>query len=195
MRGLEDFGMSEHDDSDLPLEEGDVEQPLPGPEGSEQESDWTDDSNMPFEDPEKKKKGGCLSPLGFFVIVGITGVLAAILVPNFIRARSRGQLTACKSNLKNIGTAFEMYSTDFSGMYPKSMDLLTPNYLKTIPECPSAGRVTYTMKTTAAYNTAGFQDYYFIKCEGGNHTAVSVPENYPQYDGIQGLIERPPSSW
>lgn len=195
MRRLEDFEMSEHDEDEVPIENGEIEQTSSAPVAEQQDSDWTDDSNMPFEDPEKKKKGGCLSPLGFFVILGVTGVLAAILVPNFIRARSRGQLTACKSNLKNIGTAFEMYSTDYSGMYPKNLDLLTPNYLKSIPECPSAGRVTYTMKSTAAYNTAGFQDYYFIRCEGKNHTAVSVAENYPQYDGIQGLIERPPSSW
>ena len=195
MSRLEDFEMSERDEDEVPIENGEIEQTSSAPVAEQQDSDWTDDSNMPFEDPEKKKKGGCLSPLGFFVILGVTGVLAAILVPNFIRARSRGQLTACKSNLKNIGTAFAMYSTDYRGMYPKTLDLLTPNYLKSIPECPSAGRVTYTMKSTAAYNTAGFQDYYFIRCEGKNHTAVSVAENYPQYDGIQGLIERPPSSW
>jgi type II secretory pathway pseudopilin PulG len=195
MSRLEEFEMSERDEDQDPIEDGEIEQTPSTPVVEHQETDWTDDSNMPFEDPEKKKKGGCLSPLGVFVIIGITGVLAAMLVPNFIRARSRGQLTACKSNLKNIGTAFEMYSTDYSGKYPKSMDLLTPKYLKTIPECPSAGKVTYTMKTTAAYNTAGFQDYYFIRCEGRNHTAVSVDENYPQYDGIQGLIERPPHNW
>ena len=183
--------MSEHDEDEIQADEQSEEQ-VQGPEAEGAESDWSDDTNMPFEDPEKKKKGGCISPLGFFVILGVTGVLAAILVPNFIRARSRGQLTACKSNLKNIGTAFEMYSTDNSGKYPPTMDLLTPNYLKTIPECPAAGRVTYTMRTgeNAAYNTAGFQDYYFIQCEGKNHTAVSVPENYPQYDGIQGLLDR-----
>jgi type II secretory pathway pseudopilin PulG len=156
------------------------------------ENDWEDDSSAPFEDPDEEKKGGCVSPLFILALLGIFGVLGAIMVPNFIRARSRGQLTACKSNLKNIGTAFEMYSTDWSGKYPANLDLLTPNYLKTIPECPATGDVSYTMKTgsTAAYNTAGFEDYYFIQCEGENHTAVSVPENYPQYDGIQGLIDR-----
>jgi type II secretory pathway pseudopilin PulG len=144
------------------------------------------------DEAEEKKKGGCISPLGIMACTGILLVLAAILVPNFIRARSRGQLTACKSNLKNIGTAFEMYSTDWSGKYPRHIDMLTPNYLKTIPECPATGSITYqaVMGSAVAYNNPGFDDYYFVQCSGENHTAVNVQKDYPQYDGISGLIER-----
>ena len=88
-----------------------------------------------------------------------------------------------------------MYSSDWEGKYPSSLSQLTPKYLKTIPECPAAGSVTYKslIGPGTAYNTGtanGFQDYYFIYCGGENHAAVSVPENYPQYDGISGLIER-----
>jgi len=42
-------------------------------------------------------------------------------------------LTAMKSNLKNIGTALEMYSSDHKGRYPEKLDYLTPDYLKTLP--------------------------------------------------------------
>jgi type II secretory pathway pseudopilin PulG len=160
---------------------------------SQDKTDITqDDPNSPFEDPDEKKKGGCISPVGLFCLVGVTAVLGAIVVPNYISSQSRGGITACKSNLKNIGTGLEMYSTDWDGMYPTTFAALTPNYLKTIPECYAAGRVTYTLQTgeNVAYNTAGFKDYYFLQCEGANHTSVSVPENYPQYDGVQGLIDR-----
>lgn len=85
----------------------------------------------------------------------------------------------------------EMYSTDFDGKYPTGFSLLTPNYLKTIPECPSAGEVSYRASFgNSAYNTKGYEDYYFLQCSGTNHGSVSMPANYPQYDGIQGLIER-----
>ncbi len=125
------------------------------------------------------------------IVIAIIAILAAILVPNFIRARAQGQLTACKSNLKNIGTALEMYSTDWSGRYILNGAFqanLTPNYLKTIPTCPSAGSDTYTN----VYTSASIPDAYTIWCSGTNHTGASITQpNYPQYTAVQGLIERP----
>ncbi len=87
----------------------------------------------------------------------------------------------------------EMYSEDWGGHYPpRGLAQLTPNYLKTIPECPPAGTITYTLEQgpEATYNTQSYQDYYFIRCKGKNHLSVSVPANYPQYNGVEGLIER-----
>ena len=141
-----------------------------------------------------RRRSGGFTLIELMIVIAIIAILAAILVPNFIRARAQGQLTACKSNLKNIGTALEMYSTDWSGKYPGTTTLLTPNYLKTIPECPSAASVTYSAAfgSTAPLNSQGYQDYYFVECSGENHDAVSVTANYPAYNGIQGLIERAP---
>lgn len=119
-------------------------------------------------------------------------LLAAILVPNFIRARAQGRMgPACKSNLKNIGTALEMYSTDNSGHYTASLSALTPNYLRRLPECPQADEVSYKIATgNVGYNTAGFEDYYIVWCDGANHTSVKTPAGFPQYDGLRGLYER-----
>ncbi|MFA5508717.1 MAG: hypothetical protein WC423_25050, partial [Vulcanimicrobiota bacterium] len=135
---------------------------------------------------EEKEKRPFFTPLSLLILLVVCAAMAATLIPNFIRARGGGNLTHCKSELKKIGTAMEMYSTDYSGKYPTSMALLTPKYLKTIPECPAAGRVTYvaTFGEGVAYNTHNFKDYYFIECRGDHHATVSVPENYPQYDGI-----------
>ncbi len=121
------------------------------------------------------------------MVVAVVGSVAL----GFFRPTNR--ITACKSNLKNIGTAMEMYSTDWSGKYPTNgMISLTPNYLKTIPECPQGGPGTYTMEMgkSATYNTQSYEDYYFVYCKGDAHAPISVPANYPQYDGIRGLIER-----
>lgn len=134
--------------------------------------------------PNRRKAGFTLIEL--MIVIAIIAILAAILVPNFIRARAQGQLTACKSNLKNIGTASEMYSTDSSGRYPGAIATLTPNYLKTIPTCPSAG--TNTVYTN--YTSASIPDNYTVFCNGSNHIAASSSPNYPQFTAVQGLIER-----
>ncbi len=113
-------------------------------------------------------------------------VLGWVLIsPNFIRSHHGGQTTACKSNLKNIGTALEMYSTDHAGLYPPSPALLLPNYLKTIPTCPSVGWVTYR------FQMASQPDLYTVVCDGCNHSAAGIQGNYPQYTSATGLIERP----
>ena len=85
------------------------------------------------------KKGFTLIEL--MIVIAIIAILASILVPNFVKARAQGQLTACKSNLKNIGTAMEMFSADHNGRYPTTkQDILgtaaNPGYMKVIPTCP-----------------------------------------------------------
>lgn len=121
----------------------------------------------------------------------LLGVGAAIMVPNFTKARSQGQLTACKSNQKNIATALEMYSTDYAGAYPKSMNQLTPNYLKTIPSCPVAGTDTYSSSYSLKKSDNGDYQIYEVFCSGANHVQSAVPENYPRYNGDVGIIEQP----
>jgi prepilin-type N-terminal cleavage/methylation domain-containing protein/prepilin-type processing-associated H-X9-DG protein len=56
------------------------------------------------------------------VVIAIIAILAAILFPVFARAREAARSTACKSNLKQIGTAMAMYSQDYD-------ELLTPTYV------------------------------------------------------------------
>ncbi|MDQ7822115.1 MAG: prepilin-type N-terminal cleavage/methylation domain-containing protein [Candidatus Eremiobacteraeota bacterium] len=131
----------------------------------------------------KRKKGFTLIEL--MIVIAIIAILAAILVPNFLRARAQGQLTACKSNLKNIGTAMEMYSTDNQGRYPSAKTGVTPNYLKQIPTCASAGTDPYSY----VYTTV--PDAYTTWCSGSYHTSVmgTSKSSYPQYDAVQGLIE------
>lgn len=140
-----------------------------------------------------RRRSGGFTLIELMIVIAIIAILAAILVPNFIRARAQGQLTACKSNLKNIGTAMEMYSTDWSGKYPSGIGSLTPNYLKTIPICPAEGTDTYTTGFSRTLGNPGaYQDYYYVACQGGNHESVNVSGNYPAYNGVVGLIERAP---
>ena len=118
-----------------------------------------------------------LSLLGSLALVG--SLVSFFLVPNLIRCRLRqGRLAGCQSNIRNLATSLEMYSTDNAGHYPKSLTQLTPTYLKYIPRCPSACRDTYSH----GYERAQEPDAYTVMCEGCHHHdgGIDTP-NFPRY--------------
>ncbi len=131
-----------------------------------------------------------------FIILGLLTLLIVAISPNFVRARAQGRMSGCPSNLKNIGIALEMYSTDNDGRYPERIQALTPNYLKTLPTCPAADRDTYSASyqtgPEAPGNDERYLDFYRIACQGENHRATRGPGDYPAYDGLRGLYERAP---
>ncbi len=54
------------------------------------------------------------------VVIAIIAILAAILFPVFAKARERAKNSTCVSNLKQIGTAINMYSNDYDDyVYPQ----------------------------------------------------------------------------
>lgn len=133
----------------------------------------------------KNRKGFTLIEL--MIVIAIIAILAAILVPNFLRARAQGQYTQCQSNEKNMGTALEMYSTDNSGHYPGTLTGLTPDYLRIIPTCASAGESSVY---TSVFTSSRVPDAYTFYCSGTNHSAVGVDADYPQYNSTSGLNPR-----
>lgn len=133
------------------------------------------------------------SLIEIFLIFSILALLAEITVPNLLRARAQGSLTQCKSNLKNLGTALEMYSADNYGIYPCSLGGVTPNYIKVLPTCRFTGENSYVYRRREKPNiyTTYCRSYKrtrnrFCHNEGCCEHGL---DNYPQYDSIQGLIE------
>jgi type II secretion system protein G len=51
------------------------------------------------------------------VVIAVIGVLAALLLPALARAKDAAKSASCKSNLRQLGIALEMYVTDY-GKYP-----------------------------------------------------------------------------
>jgi len=47
------------------------------------------------------------------VVIAIIAILAAILFPVFARAREKARQTSCLNNVKEMGLAAVMYSSDF----------------------------------------------------------------------------------
>ena len=61
------------------------------------------------------------------VVIAIIAILAAILFPVFAQARERARQTACLSNMKQIGMAVQMYSSDYDErlLYARSFGRMT----------------------------------------------------------------------
>src|SRR3984957_2945826 len=89
------------------------------------------------------------------IVVGIIGLLAAIAIPNFVKARATSQANACIYNLRQIDAAANQFSQEKSAPagtpinYPGD---LTP-YIKMnsngqIPGCPAGG--TYSIAGVGA---------------------------------------------
>ncbi len=64
----------------------------------------------------KSKKGFTL--LELLVVISIMSVLAALLFPALLKARARARKAYCINNLKQIGTALEMYVQDYDDYLP-----------------------------------------------------------------------------
>jgi len=52
------------------------------------------------------------------VVIAIIAILAAILFPVFARAREAARSASCRSNLKQIGLAINMYRQDYDETMP-----------------------------------------------------------------------------
>ena len=90
------------------------------------------------------------------IVVLIIGILLAIAVPNFMKARDNSRAKACNSNLSQISAAKEQAAMDLKlqdGDTPTQVQL-TPDYIKSWPSCPSNG--AYTIGTMALNPTCSF---------------------------------------
>ena len=82
------------------------------------------------------------------IVVAIIGLLAAIAIPNFLRARSTSQQNACINNLRMIDAAKNQWALENNKKTgdPCTADGLKPYIRLTngqIPKCPAGG--TYTI--------------------------------------------------
>ncbi len=146
----------------------------------------------------KSKRGFTLIEL--LVVIAIIAILAAILFPVFVSAKEAGKQSACKGNLKQLGSALQMYVDDSGGRMPfmpvnyirdAMAPSAEPNYAKqlfkyaknkTIFCCPSAtpfpptdanfGTLGPTIYSRISYYTNGITDGKKISaCKHASKTA------------------------
>ena len=83
------------------------------------------------------------------IVVAIIGLLAAIAIPNFVKARAPSQANACINNMRQLDAAcnqFALENKKTTGYQPTDTDV-TP-YIKlnagnSLPPCPAGGSYSY----------------------------------------------------
>src|SRR5215471_9943008 len=90
-----------------------------------------------------KKSGFTLVEI--MIVVAIIGLLAAIAIPNFVKARTTSQQNACINNLRQLDGAVQQYALE--AKLPAGAGVTLANiqpYIKltsagTLPGCPANG--------------------------------------------------------
>lgn len=146
------------------------------------------------------------------VVIAIIAILAAILFPVFAQAREKARMISCISNLKQIGTATQMYAQDYDETmaawtfdnYPYGM-YYSPEwnqygwtmafyawqpYLKNVQvyTCPSATQSLYGPTDNTTYprwNMSYAYSEYIYNIANGNSTLASLA-NSPY--GVSGVV-------
>ena len=124
------------------------------------------------------------------IVVAIIGLLAAIAIPNFIRARETSQRNACINNMRQIDGAIQQWALetnkqDGSGV-PGSAEI-DPYIKNGTPVCPAGGTaysITGTVGTpsiTCANGTADLPHLLPVSGQiGGTTTPTTPPPTTPR---------------
>jgi prepilin-type N-terminal cleavage/methylation domain-containing protein len=117
------------------------------------------------------RRGFTLAEL--MIVVLIIGILQAIAMPNFMRARETSRAKACVENLHRIEMAKEQWALETGApgsATPKAADLFGATlYLRSAPHCPSSG--DYTLGSMAEAPTCSVWDNGTAENSSDDHIA------------------------
>jgi prepilin-type N-terminal cleavage/methylation domain-containing protein/prepilin-type processing-associated H-X9-DG protein len=143
----------------------------------------------------KPRRGFTLIEL--LVVIAIIAILAAILFPVFAQARERARAITCISNLREIGTASNMYIQDYDEIFVGGWGGPTLDATHSMWRYALQPYIQkYGSMTKGAYDTTGFGSQGIFVCPDQPASQSSYgPTGYGMnaYSLTQGLVIDPVS--
>jgi prepilin-type N-terminal cleavage/methylation domain-containing protein/prepilin-type processing-associated H-X9-DG protein len=128
------------------------------------------------------------------VVIGIIALLISILLPTLAGARRNANTVKCLSNLRQVGTAFQLYAADFRGAIPvvrqdgpdtNPAQTITYNVWWTDQIGPYVAKATFNSGTVADMNDA--QNTVIWGCTEWAGRSKTGPTGISQYDTGYGM--------
>jgi len=99
-----------------------------------------------------QQRSGGFTLVEIMIVVAIIGLLAAIAIPNFVKARNTAQANACINNMKQISSAIDLFALENNKTDSDTVgEADIKPYIKggQMPVCP-AGNKAYQLGGTVA---------------------------------------------
>lgn len=134
---------------------------------------------------QQMKKGLALIAMDLLVLAVPVLVSPFIMFRDFVPAEDCSKLIECEARMRIMGNALDLYSSDFNGQFPKSLDVLSPKYLqqKDRTECP-VSRFSY------CYEVSEDRENCTLTCRGNAHKGLVGGENFPRFTSFAGFETR-----
>jgi len=110
------------------------------------------------------RRNRAFTVLEVLIVVTITGIILAIAVPTFFRARERARLRSCQENLHKLDGAKNEWALETgadSAAEPTWEELIGPTgYIRRAVACPGGGEYTLgNMRTTPSCSLSNQNPY------------------------------------
>ena len=117
------------------------------------------------------------SLIELLIVVTIILIIAAIAIPNFLRARMAAHQAAAVQNLRSITSAASTYSSTYGTGFP--IDL--PTLGGTVPATCTGAVLLDEVLTTAPFQKSGYQFQYVSLGAAVPNPPPGCPPGYNQY--------------
>ena len=132
------------------------------------------------------------------IVIAIIAVLASIIMPKLGGGRDKAMLNSCKTNLRHIVIAMEMYANDNggkttpwngsgTGRVDYTMSYMVPTYLREVVKCPYGWGYTITANHPGFRSAPAGCTLVYNETSGGLHSP-GIPAYCP-YVWVGGPIK------